>query len=204
MIKIIGTAIYLAGLGFAEILRLPRRIDRLREHQAWSRGKSPFRMSEFLVMTSVVLGFWVFPLIYAFTNWFRWFDYLLPVWALYPSVLVFLVGLVIRWKAQVALANQWSFTLETGDGHKLVTGGIYALMRHPIYVSLILWAIAQPVLLLNWITGLGGVIAVSLIWIIRVPREERMMIDLFGDEYKKYLSRTGMFFPNRHSKDQTA
>jgi protein-S-isoprenylcysteine O-methyltransferase Ste14 len=29
----------------------------------------------------------------------------------------------------------------------------------------------------------------------RVPREERMMLDEFGDQYRTYMERTGRFFP---------
>jgi protein-S-isoprenylcysteine O-methyltransferase Ste14 len=201
-IRIIASVIYLSGLGFAEALRLPRRVDRIRERRVWSRGRVPFRISEFLVVTSVILGIWVFPIAYTFTDWLRPFDYGLPVWAVYLAVFVFCVGLLIRWRAQISLASQWSFTLETVDDHTLVTSGIYSFMRHPIYVSLILWALTQPVLLQNLIAGLGGVISVALIWIVRVPREERMMIELFGEEYRQYMSRTGIFFPKRQAKDQ--
>jgi protein-S-isoprenylcysteine O-methyltransferase Ste14 len=31
--------------------------------------------------------------------------------------------------------------------------------------------------------------------ILRVPKEEKMMIEQFGDEYKKYMQITGRFFP---------
>jgi protein-S-isoprenylcysteine O-methyltransferase Ste14 len=33
----------------------------------------------------------------------------------------------------------------------------------------------------------------GLLW--RVPKEEQMMIEAFGDEYKAYMQRTGRFFP---------
>ncbi len=105
---------------------------------------------------------------------------------------------------QRALASQWSFTLETVEDQALVTSGIYSYTRHPIYLSLVLWAVAQPLLLQNVIAGLAGVVAVLLVWIVRVPREERMMLDKFGEEYIQYMSRTGRFIPGRRTKDQAA
>ena len=30
---------------------------------------------------------------------------------------------------------------------------------------------------------------------VRVPREEQMLIEAFGDEYRAYIQRTGRYFP---------
>ena len=125
----------------------------------------------------------------------RWFDYALPPWLAWPAVAVFALGLVVRWQAHTALGRAWSPTLDLADGHRMVTSGIYGRIRHPIYTSLILWGVAQPVLLQNLIAGLGGVIAVVLIWLVRVPAEEQMMLDRFGKDYSQYIDRTGRVFP---------
>jgi protein-S-isoprenylcysteine O-methyltransferase Ste14 len=57
----------------------------------------------------------------------------------------------IRLSAQLTLSRSWSYTLETAQRHHLIKHGIYSLTGHPIYVSLIFWAIAQPVLLLIYV-----------------------------------------------------
>jgi hypothetical protein len=111
------------------------------------------------------------------------------------GVAVFLVSLALRWKAQRDLGGQWSFTLEIAPGHHLVTRGVYAHLRHPIYASLLLWAAGQPLLLHNWLAGWSGAVAVVLVWLIRVPREEALMLDAFGEEYERYRARTGRFIP---------
>jgi len=75
------------------------------------------------------------------------------------------------------LGRQWSHTLEVAEKHVLVTDGIYARIRHPIYASLVLWAAAQPFLLQNVVAGWGGAVAIAAeVWLVRVPREEAMMI----------------------------
>ncbi len=79
-----------------------------------------------------------------------------------------------------------------------MTGGIYACLRHPIYTSLILWAAAQPLLLRNLVAGWGGAVAVALVWLIRVPREEQLMLEKFGEGYKQYMERTGRLIPRCH------
>ena len=200
MIRFVGSIIYFSGLIFAEILRLPRRISRIREHRGRGSIRAPYRVSELCVITSILLGIWVLPITYTMTNWLRAFDYSLSPWIMWAALPVFIIGLVIRWKAQQTLAKQWSFTLETLDCHRLVKSGIYSYTRHPIYVSLILWAMAQPLLLQNFIAGLGGVISVILIWAIRVPLEEEMMIETFGEEYRQYMAHTGRFFSKKQDK----
>jgi protein-S-isoprenylcysteine O-methyltransferase Ste14 len=45
------------------------------------------------------------------------------------------------------------------------------------------------------IAGWSGLIAVALLWVVRVPREEAMMRARFGVEYERYSTRTGRIFP---------
>ena len=194
------SAIYLFGLLFAEGLRLPHRINRLRNRKAWSGAKDVQRASEWLVLGMVILGIWILPLIHTFTPWLAAFDYQLPDWTIWPAVLLFGSSLALRWAAQRKLAEHWSFTLETASGHILIQDGIYAFTRHPIYFSLIFWAVAQALLLQNLLAGFGGAVAVLLIWLIRVPREEQMMVAVFGEQYRVYSLRTGRFYPHRKSK----
>jgi protein-S-isoprenylcysteine O-methyltransferase Ste14 len=155
-------------------------------------------------LAAVILGIWLFPAAYAFTPWLRRFDYSVPRWSTWLATGVFALSLFVRWKAQVALGGQWSCTLETMNEHRLVTTGIYARVRHPIYASLVLWAIAQPFLLQNLLAGWGGGVAVVLLWLVRVPREERMMLDRFGEEYRAYMARTGGLLPKPTMKDHAA
>jgi protein-S-isoprenylcysteine O-methyltransferase Ste14 len=46
----------------------------------------------------------------------------------------------------------------------------------------------------NWIFFAACVLSFAgLLW--RVPREEQMMVEVFGDEYRAYMQRTGRFLP---------
>ena len=153
---------------------------------------------------AVLLGIWALPLAHAFTDWLRPFDYAVPAWTVWVAALVFVSGLIIRWQAQRTLGRQWSHTLETARGHALVTDGIYSRLRHPIYVALLLWTVAQPLLLQNVIAGWGGAVAVALIWIVRVPREERMLLERFGDQYRQHMARTGRAIPRFRRTNEPA
>jgi protein-S-isoprenylcysteine O-methyltransferase Ste14 len=50
-------------------------------------------------------------------------------------------------------------------------------------------------LLQNVIAGWSGAVAVALIWLVRVPREEKLMLERFGAEYEQYMARTGRLVP---------
>ena len=191
-------AVYFVGLLIAEALRWPQRVRRVRSqtmrHVRDRRSRGP----EFVVLFWIVLGMWVLPGAYAFTPVLRSFDYLLPSWVSWIGVGVFAAGLVVRWRAHQALGAEWSPTLETSREHTLITHGIYASIQHPIYAAMVLWAVAQPILLQNALAGPAGLVAVGLLWLIRVPREEAMMRERFGDGYRQYAARTGRMLPALH------
>jgi len=201
MTRISLNVIYMAGLVFAESLRFPIRFQRVRSRKTWHPPAERRGFPEMLVLLAVLLCFWILPAVHVFTRWLTLFDYTLPRWMSWPALAVFGLSLIIRLKAQRDLGGSWSSTIELADSHRFVTSGIYARLRHPIYTSLILWAIAQPVLLQNFIAGLAGGFAVALIWFVRVPAEEKMMGERFGDAYSDYTNRTGRIFPRGKSQD---
>jgi protein-S-isoprenylcysteine O-methyltransferase Ste14 len=70
-----------------------------------------------------------------------------------------------------------------------VTTGVYRHVRHPMYAAFFLWAIAQALLLPNWIAGPVGLLGFGTLFGLRVGREERMMEATFGDAYRAYAAR---------------
>ena len=93
-----------------------------------------------------------------------------------------------------ALGRNWSISLDVREDHQLVTNGVYRRIRHPMYSAFWLWAIAQA-LLLNWVAGFAGLVGFGVLFFGRVAREERMMLETFGDSYRSYMARTGRVFP---------
>jgi protein-S-isoprenylcysteine O-methyltransferase Ste14 len=97
-----------------------------------------------------------------------------------------------------ALGRNWSLSLEVREGHRLVTEGIYRHVRHPMYAAFWLWAVAQALLLPNWIAGFSGLIGFGTLYVFRVRSEERLMLDTFGEAYRAYMSRTARLIPWLH------
>jgi protein-S-isoprenylcysteine O-methyltransferase Ste14 len=64
-----------------------------------------------------------------------------------------------------------------------------------MYTAFWLWALAQAILLPNWIAGLAGILGFGTLYLFRVGREEAMLLEAFGDEYRDYMRRTGRVIP---------
>ena len=64
-----------------------------------------------------------------------------------------------------------------------------------MYSDLILMGLGWLLLTANWLVGAPLIVAILLIVISRVPREEALIIEVFGDEYRQYMQRSGRFLP---------
>lgn len=135
------------------------------------------------------------PLIYIFSSWFDYADVSLPNWTRWPGAALLIIAIGILWYAYHDLGESWSPKLDTRQDQGLVTKGIYARIRHPIYAGIWLWAFAHPLLFHNWIVGLGLLLTFMPLYFMRVGREEDMMIEAFGDAYRDYMRQTGRLIP---------
>jgi protein-S-isoprenylcysteine O-methyltransferase Ste14 len=104
-------------------------------------------------------------------------------------------GLWLFWRSHADLGESWSVTLELNAQHRLVTRGVYSRVRHPMYASFFVLGIGQALLMANWIAGFAGLVATWLLVVVRLPHEEAMMIEAFGDEYRDYMRHIGSVVP---------
>ncbi|MFC0808859.1 methyltransferase family protein [Ensifer sp. P24N7] len=85
--------------------------------------------------------------------------------------------------------------------HDLVTDGVYGLVRHPQYTGIFLVVLGQ---LIHWPTVFTLALAPVIVWLyVRLARrEEALLIEQFGEEYRKYRQRVPMFIPHWPRADQ--
>ncbi len=143
-----------------------------------------------VISTSTLL-----PLLFLFTPLLAFADYHVPAFVPWMGVAVMVFALWLFWRSHADLGQNWSVTLEVRKQHKLVTSGVYRRIRHPMYAAIFLWCIAQALLLPNWLAGGSALATFSLMYFLRTGREERMMCEFFGDEYRAYMSQTGRLLP---------
>jgi protein-S-isoprenylcysteine O-methyltransferase Ste14 len=128
-----------------------------------------------------------------------WANLPLPAWLRWVGVPL---GAASTWLSICtlrALGPSYTETLKTKADHHLVTDGIYAHVRHPMYTSFFALLAAYFLLSANWLIG-GLGLAYSLLIVERAAHEEHMMLHVFGSEYGQYAQRTGRFLPRLFRK----
>ena len=113
----------------------------------------------------------------------RWFGFLL-----------YSIGGVLRLAPIFVLGRRFSGLVAIQPEHRLVTSGLYGIIRHPSYLGLF-------VLMLGWglafRSGVGVIIAVLSLGVLlaRIQAEERLLSETFGAEYDAYRARTWRLIP---------
>ena len=191
MTALVARIVFLVGIVAWYVIRYPfqRRAKKL--GVARSAGGTRDRV---LLIIAALAQFLV-PGVYGLSGWPSFADYGFNPLQAGIGVLAIVASLVLFRVTHKQLGRNWSVTLETRKEHKLVTDGLYGYVRHPMYSSFALFALAQFLLLQNWIAGPIGLVGFGLLFFLRVPREERVMIETFGDEYRDYMRRTARIIP---------
>jgi protein-S-isoprenylcysteine O-methyltransferase Ste14 len=190
---IIFILVFWAAIITEMVIRAPLAKQKQKEAKSETRSGTQEKVLLGLLSFSGFLA----PLVYSVTPWLNFANYALPGWAGWLGVLLILAALFLFWRGHYDLGLNWSPTLEIRKEHQLITNGIYGVIRHPMYASQWLWVIAQSLLLQNWIAGFFSIVVWALFYFLRVPPEEQMMLDTFGDEYREYLKKTGAVVPRR-------
>lgn len=187
-------ALYLAGMVAEIVIRAPYQRQR---QQIQMRDQRISRLERGLL--NLLFGSFLISLLYSCTSWldranYRWSA---TTKARAGGVGAALLGAAvwIFWRAHSDLGQNWSPSLEIAERQTLVTRGIYGYIRHPMYASQWLWSIGQLLVLQNWIAGPASLVGFLPLYLLRVPREEQMMLDHFSDDYRDYMARTGRVFP---------
>jgi protein-S-isoprenylcysteine O-methyltransferase Ste14 len=187
--------VYFAGILFEMVVRAPR------ERQRRKIAKTDQRVSaaERGLLGGLLLGMFVIPLAYSATPWLTFADYRLSPAARaragWLGSALLAAALWLFWRSHRDLGANWSPSLEIGAEQTLTTEGVYRRIRHPMYASQWLWSAAQALLLPNWIAGWSSFATFLPLYLSRVPNEERMMLDHFGEAYRAYAARTGRVLP---------
>ena len=183
-------AVILTGMIVTVAIRAPHG-RRSRSVKVVKSRKGPL---EVVLLSLVSIGFLI-PLVWIASPWLRFADYPLRFVPFVAGTAFLTVGLWYFWRSHADLGTNWSVTLEIREKHLLVTTGIYARVRHPMYAALLLYAAGQVLLTPNWIAGPVYLVSIILIVALRFGPEERIMVDEFGDKYKDYSARTKRLVP---------
>ena len=110
------------------------------------------------------------------------------------GVALFAVGGVVRLWPVFVLGRRFSGLIAIQQGHTLVTGGIYGVIRNPSYLGLILSLLGFA---LAFRSLVGVLLAACIVppLIARIHAEEAMLRSQFGEEFDAYCARTWRLIP---------
>ncbi|MFH2110536.1 MAG: isoprenylcysteine carboxylmethyltransferase family protein [Candidatus Bathyarchaeota archaeon] len=124
---------------------------------------------------------------------------LLPLWdsplVSVAGIALLVVGGAVTVAGRAQLDRFGSGILRIEEGHRLVTTGIYGVIRHPIYGGGIIGVVGVYTAFRSLVT----LVVVTAIYFVvirhRLLFEEGMLVEEFGDEYRNYMKRTKRLIP---------
>ena len=147
------------------------------------------------VILGITLAGFVIPLVWVITPILNSANYTGHPAALWAGTAVLALALWLFHHTHVVLGRNWSSRLQILASHELITAGVYRFVRHPMYLSLMLYGIGQAAVVPNVIAGPSALVGTTLLFALRFRREEQMMRARFGPAYDAYAARTRRLIP---------
>jgi protein-S-isoprenylcysteine O-methyltransferase Ste14 len=102
--------------------------------------------------------------------------------------------LLIGW-SHVHLGVEFDTTIGASQHQKLVSSGPYRHIRHPLYVAFLFFFLGAGMAAGAWLVSASGAALFVLLMTVRLCKEERRLLERFGDVYREYARRTPRFVP---------
>jgi protein-S-isoprenylcysteine O-methyltransferase Ste14 len=115
-------------------------------------------------------------------------------WIGATGVAIAAAGIALAIWARRHLGQNWSATVTLKEGHELIRTGPYGRIRHPIYTGMLV-AFAGTALALGEYRGLLGFAIATCTLFAKAKKEERYLVQEFGDRFQEHIRHTGMFLP---------
>ena len=104
------------------------------------------------------------------------------------------MGLALIFWSQVSLGRNWVGGVGLHDGHKLVTSGPYAYVRHPLYSGFCLGALGIALASASPLAASGAAL-MAMSMLVRIWGEEELLKQHFKQDFLEYRERTGWLWP---------
>lgn len=114
---------------------------------------------------------------------------------IYIGFALFIVSCFVRWWGFNSIGKYFNPRVAIYEDHKLITGGAYKKIRHPLYLGTFLSIISIPLVFNSW----GALLLILFLnlpaLVYRIKVEEALLVKHFGDEYLDYMKRTKRMIP---------
>lgn len=108
---------------------------------------------------------------------------------------VAVAGLGLAWVAQSAMGTSWRIGVDESEDTALVTGGIFATVRNPIFTAMIAAQAGTAMMAPTWLSVAGVGLLVTACQVQVRGVEEPYLVRRHGSGYLSYAARTGRFLP---------
>ncbi len=118
------------------------------------------------------------------------FDFLRLNWLMYLGGAMLAFAVVLAWRSRVAFEAKGEARKEESwlRTTKVVDTDIYALVRHPMYLSFFLTSLALVLFSQHWLNAVLGAVVMGLFY-NDMRREDKIDVARFGDDYVRYMER---------------
>jgi protein-S-isoprenylcysteine O-methyltransferase Ste14 len=111
------------------------------------------------------------------------------------AAIVAVLALAATIKCWRRMGKDWRMAIDRQGKTDLITDGLFARIRHPIYAFSILLALCSAAIVPT--APMLAIAAVNIVLVnIKARNEERHLLGVHGDTYAQYLRRTGRFLPH--------
>lgn len=184
LLALFASILYFGARSYYERrLKRPTKAEQLRD-------ASPRQRRDLIISGASMMPVWL----YMLTPYFDRLAIGLPLLVRVLGLVVALLATPVLSASHHALGASWSPFGDVTPADGLVTSGVYRAVRHPMYASFFLYNAGILLLTSNWL-AVAGIFGMLWLYRSRVDGEERMMVELFGDEYRSYARRTGRVVP---------
>lgn len=111
------------------------------------------------------------------------------------GLLLIVAGLIFRWVAIITLWRYFTVNVTIADDHKLITRGLYGIIRHPSYTGSLLSFLGLGLAFSNWYSLVIVVLPITAAFMYRIKVEEAALLEFFGEQYRQYASETKRLIP---------
>jgi protein-S-isoprenylcysteine O-methyltransferase Ste14 len=105
------------------------------------------------------------------------------------------IGIAGTFAAQMAMGSSWRIGVDPEETTDLVTGGIFSLVRNPIYTFMVIAWIGLALLVPTWVSLASIAVAIVAFEVQVRLVEEPHMIRTHGEPYLAWARRVGRFIP---------